>query len=539
MSWNNLPPELRNQILNYIVEDYFASVEEEDCPILTPYTTVSREWQLVFETITFQNISLVIYKVGDFDDFARSTSGHNTYRRHHIRNISIIIVLPGYQCRDCEWPESAEEIEQNNHVFTQSMMALLDVLSTWTPNRHPDGLTLELNIKSSSDTEHHFNNHTMFDRYPLKHWNWNHRYHNKLRYRRIDKRSCNEVSMWTNDDLVRQGCRALERYLGSVLEFTDVRLPRAEVVTSLLQRLQFKRQLSPFALRKLMQESFVQLSSLRLERWCRPTTSGEQRYIKDFKNHFLPYLPESLHVFQYYAERPTGLNLTNRGRVKPLCTLDLLSIQGHCFKEVSVVEPQGSAVSLEWLEYMAATSLSQPLITTSWHMLERVCFDTKLFYPYEKNNIPPHINSLLKISASVAEMMPNLLSWEIYEIPFPYEGRLFCFSVQSSSAASMLWKYRWPRIFGDLAQGFAFSPEVKSAWDKVAILRTGNSINCLVDENNSKMDDKASTSYENMMHGSLLDDHIFEVDPVHPFTEQLGRWWKEDQLLDLMLDRWL
>ncbi|OBS25890.1 hypothetical protein FPOA_06424 [Fusarium poae] len=539
MSWNNLPRELRNQILTNVVEDHWASVTDKDCPPLSPYTTVSREWQRVFETITFHNISLVIYKVGDLDDFARSTSGHNTYRRDHIRNISVIIVLPGYQCQDCEFPESGEEIERNNYVFTQSMQALLGVLSTWIPNRHPDGLTLELNIKSSSDTDHHFDSYTMYDRYPRKHWNWSHRYHNEERAERPNDRCCKRVSMYTNNDLVHQGCRALERYLGSLLEFTDVRLPRVGVVTSLLQRLQFKRQLSPTALRKLVQESLVQLSSLRLERWCRPTTTGERTYIRDFKSCFLPYLPESLQVFQYYAERPTCLNLRPKGRVTPLCTLDLLSIQGHCFKQVSVVSPEGSTGSLEWLRCMANPSLSQTLTTTSWHMLERVCFDTKLFYVY---NIQGGLrrgpdNDLLKMSASMAERMPKLRSWEIYQVFIPDEGRLFRFSVQPLSPASILWKGWWRKGMHWPGPDFSFSPEVIKAWDKVAILRTGNNITCLVDENESKHG-RHQPSYENGRYGNIYDESIFELNPMHPFTGHLAQSWTEDQILDMFLDSW-
>ncbi|KAM0489899.1 hypothetical protein ACHAP8_012114 [Fusarium lateritium] len=535
MSWTKLPTELRNQILNYIFEDYLASVNDKDCPTISPYTTVSREWQCFFETITFQNISLVIHDEGNLNKFAHSTSGDNARRRDYIRNISVIIVLPGYRCPDCQFPERAEEAERNNHVFTQSMQALLGILSTWTSSRHPYGLTLELNIKSASDTEHHFNNHTMYDRYPLKHWNWSHRYHNMEREERIGDRCCDEVSIWTNDDLISQGCCALERYIGSLLEFTDIRLPRVKIVTSLLQRLQFKRQLSHSALRKLMQESLVQLSSLRLERWCMPTRTGEREYIRDFKNDFLPYLPESLQVVQYYAQRPTCLNLTPRGRVRPLCTLDLLSIQGHYFKEISVVEPEDSAVSLACLRHMAATSLSQPPITTSWHMLERVCFSTKLFYDYDIQGrlIRGPNNDLLKTSASMAQMMPSLRSWEIYQVFRPDEGRLFRFSIQSPFSASILWKCWWRKGMRRPAEpDFSFCPGVISAWDKVAVLRTGNNITCLVDENESKHE-RYQPPYENGRYGNIYDESIFELNPLHPFTGHLAQWWTEDQLLDM------
>ncbi|GKU03591.1 f-box protein [Fusarium langsethiae] len=167
MSWNSLPSELRLQILSHAAEGYLTPKEKA-----APYATVSCKWQSVIEDIIFRNISLVIGDVIDLDNFAQLTSGDNAYRRDIIRNISVIIVLPRYQCEESCQPESADEIQQNNHVFTELMQDLLGILSTWIPNLHPHGLTLELNIKSYSDMEHHFHNIQMHDRFVYKHWSY-------------------------------------------------------------------------------------------------------------------------------------------------------------------------------------------------------------------------------------------------------------------------------------------------------------------------------------------------------------------------------
>ncbi|CAF3654313.1 hypothetical protein SNK03_007420 [Fusarium graminearum] len=169
MSWNHLPPEVRNIILSHITEEYSVSRRGYNLLEATSYATVSREWQDFFEGITFQNISLIIRDATDLDDFARLTSGSNVCRRHSTRNISVIIILPPYDCEDCCEPESTDETKRNNHIFTQSMQALLGILSTWTPNQHQHGLTLELNIKSSSDTDHHFYDSQIADKFHLKH----------------------------------------------------------------------------------------------------------------------------------------------------------------------------------------------------------------------------------------------------------------------------------------------------------------------------------------------------------------------------------
>ncbi|EKJ68975.1 hypothetical protein FPSE_10848 [Fusarium pseudograminearum CS3096] len=524
MSWNHLPAELRNSILSHIAEEYSLSGRGSNLSDATSYATVSREWQGFFEGITFQNISLIIHDATDLDDFARFTSGSNVYRRCYIRNISVIIVLPPYDCEDCCGPESAEETERNNNVFTQSMQALLGILSTWTPNPHQHGLTLELNIKSSSDTDHHFYVTQITDEFRVKHWNWSHedKLFAEIRY----PDHCNDEEVWCDSvstQLRSEGCRALERYLGSLLEFTDLRLPRVEVVTSFMQRHQFKRQLSPCALGRLMQESLVRLSSLRLERWCRPRVKAERMYIRHFKEHFLPCLPESLEVFQYYAERPMSVNLSAKGRVKPLSLVELLSIEGHRFKQISVVEPYDSTVCLQTMKSITDASLTKPLVTAGWHMLEKVCFESKVVGGciQRKNRRMDRIDELLKLSASMAQMMPNLRSWEIYGLGIPslIGGCHFHYSVQlSSSSASISWKGWWINGLDNTGEDFSFSPNVKSAWDEVAILHTGNGVTCLVDENQLADDDIDHPRMETM---------VFELDPIHPFTRHLDQWGYE------------
>ncbi|RGP70006.1 f-box domain-containing [Fusarium sporotrichioides] len=433
MSWNSLPSELRLQILSHAAEGYLIPKEKA-----APYATVSREWQSVIEDIIFRNISLVIGDVIDLDNFARLTSGDNAYRRDIIHNISVIIVLPRYQCEESCQPESADEIQQNNHVFTELMQALLGILSTWTPNLHPHGLTLELNIKSYSDMEHHFHNIQMHDRFVHKHWSYG--------FAPLYRDSGLTWSLLTGQ--------------ANAGEFGGV------IITQTGAMVQTKR---------------------------------ERRT-------------------KYYAERPMCMNPSTKGRVRPLSLIDILSIQGHGFKQISVVEPYDLTVPIREMESIVATSLSKPLVTVGWHMLENVCFGSPLLRDYWPRMRPClAVNELLKLSASIAEMMPKLRSWEICDKSdlTDRQGCIFCFSIDPSlSAASISLKFRWPRY---AIKQFLFCPDVRNAWDKVAILRTGNSVNYLVDEKDI----------------SLPQGVNFELAPVHPFTAWLALRGNDRQLTEI------
>ena len=50
------------------------------------------------------------------------------------------------------------------------MEKLLGILSTWVPRDRSGGLTLELGIKSSSDSRHYYDDITLYNDYPFKSW---------------------------------------------------------------------------------------------------------------------------------------------------------------------------------------------------------------------------------------------------------------------------------------------------------------------------------------------------------------------------------
>jgi hypothetical protein len=71
------------------------------------------------------------------------------------------------------------------------------------------------------------------------------------------------------------------RHLGTALQLTppNSHYPKAEVVTSVLQRQQYRRQISPLAWATLFRDSLTNVRSFRLERWCFPFIDNEQKYL--------------------------------------------------------------------------------------------------------------------------------------------------------------------------------------------------------------------------------------------------------------------
>lgn len=192
-------------------------------------------------------------------------------------------------------------INRNNLIFTGVMHKLLCILSTWPRPEGSDGITLEISIICPSDNKHFYYDVATDDDYPFKPWDLNINPHDVImfhdaHFRKIDREHFDSsphcqagMGQMQNSDSLH----VAERHLGSLIQFRwpngSQRLPRVEVLNSLVMRHQFKRQLSPLALAKLFSESLVCATSLRLERWCRFTTEEENNYLTGEKCHPRPF----------------------------------------------------------------------------------------------------------------------------------------------------------------------------------------------------------------------------------------------------------
>ncbi|KAK2590068.1 hypothetical protein QQS21_012256 [Conoideocrella luteorostrata] len=519
-SWLDLPPEMRIEILNLVSQD---SQHHQ----LSLYATVCSEWQYFFETITFRHL---LVDSTALEDFSRIMSGKNARRTGNLRHMLFLIVLPRYSCPSCHELESRFEIYRNNRIFTTAVEVLLGMLSTWVPRGRSGGLTLELGIKSPSDTRHYYRDITMYNNYPFRSWdNLDETidmtfYHMSPKlYSVIDARPKHAHS--ARLALRRpEGFHAAGRFLGSLLQFQGLKnshLPRVKVINSLLIRHQFKRQMSPLALAKLVHESLVHITSFRLERWCRITNEEEEKYLKDFR-HLLSFMPESLESFHYFAE---NLKRPTPAQTKPLSAMELLYGYGHPFKEISVVEPSGTENWLAEMQRISANAPTKPLLPAQWHKLERICFRSGIL---RHDNDLGLINRLLLLTAPVAEKLPNLRSLEIFNTSTDSFGELelpsclFRYSVQHTDA-TLLWESYWQLPPNTTTAAFEFCPQVKCAWEKVAVAHTGHSITIRINEPKEQTPNEVTLRQQFWSRGKPRLAEVFKLDAIHPFSRVLMR----------------
>jgi hypothetical protein len=114
-TWNDLPSELRLQILQHV------SAGEEYSRHLHEYAVVCSEWRYFFEEEIFRNLSVNwgqrnVYQpdIGSMEtprlvQLAEYTKGRNAHRRAYVRHIFLRIDLGTYTCPDCFSPEFMAE----------------------------------------------------------------------------------------------------------------------------------------------------------------------------------------------------------------------------------------------------------------------------------------------------------------------------------------------------------------------------------------------------------------------------------------------
>ncbi|KAI5861472.1 hypothetical protein GGS23DRAFT_606331 [Durotheca rogersii] len=136
--WTSLPAEIRLMILD--------AITQQKHPGWASFASVCKEWQSVIERRNFHRLKLRASCLNDFERII-------VRPRELVRHICLDIELRKYTCRTCE---KSERLGQNSLVFTKGIEKLFRILSTW---KLANGLTLELNAYSPSDSDHWFKNY--------------------------------------------------------------------------------------------------------------------------------------------------------------------------------------------------------------------------------------------------------------------------------------------------------------------------------------------------------------------------------------------
>lgn len=143
VGWNNLPAELRSLVLSFAIA---AAQKRPKSHHLAAYSVVCNEWRHIIEPVNFASLKLT---ASDLTDFEALVVGP---RRRWLKYLWFRVELPKYSKKKCYTPETEEEQDENDTIFSHNISSLFEVLSTW-PEEDSAGLELELSARSPSDTQ--------------------------------------------------------------------------------------------------------------------------------------------------------------------------------------------------------------------------------------------------------------------------------------------------------------------------------------------------------------------------------------------------
>ncbi|EKG12146.1 F-box domain cyclin-like protein, partial [Macrophomina phaseolina MS6] len=137
---DQLPPELISVIVSHL-----------DREAIGPYASLSRQWQVAVESITFRHLRL---DSTDLNQFQRRLSIQ--HRRAALETLDYFASLPAYSDDRCAKVERRREREANNAAFTEAVNSLFTMLKNWEEDgnhRRRAGRPITLNLCALSPTD--------------------------------------------------------------------------------------------------------------------------------------------------------------------------------------------------------------------------------------------------------------------------------------------------------------------------------------------------------------------------------------------------
>ena len=141
--FDDLPVEMKSLVWSYIDYEYSGGLFIYESVSLAPYACVSREWQLVFEQLTFREVLVKSNQLNRFKEFKEYVVGNYIAS---LRSLHFKIILPKIYANYPLSPSlEAERIRADNEAFTKivwSLWALLEIIE----DSYPDPLALKLRV---------------------------------------------------------------------------------------------------------------------------------------------------------------------------------------------------------------------------------------------------------------------------------------------------------------------------------------------------------------------------------------------------------
>lgn len=144
VGWNSLPAELRTLVLKYAIGNALQRPKSHN---LSAYAVVCKEWQQLIEQVNFESIKIIS---SDLTDFEALLTGP---RRKCLKHLWLRVELAKYPRKKNKVPETEEEQQANDILFTTDINSLFDILAKWDVSDCPQGLEFELSARSPSDSQ--------------------------------------------------------------------------------------------------------------------------------------------------------------------------------------------------------------------------------------------------------------------------------------------------------------------------------------------------------------------------------------------------
>ncbi|UPK89273.1 hypothetical protein LCI18_000208 [Fusarium solani-melongenae] len=412
MNWLSLPPELRNMILERLL----------DHKEIAPYATVSKEWRDVIENRKFSHLKLHPTCL----DFLAQLAEEQTAQIDHIW---LNIELKRYTCRACGNDESGTWSRLNDKIIATSVAWLFSILANWNwkKAKFERHLTLELNTYSPSDSEHWFKDCYFGapgeDKFELlaqsgnvhdpRHGWWHGR----------------------NTEAPPDGALRRPSEPSHVNFEKDAQeLPFVHIVTKFILRRQCRRQLNPLALSHLWSK-LPRLDEICYEPWQLSIRYTYHWWERKMISRRLPTSIKKVTIFEDFNENYLGLFRLCREPDSWL-NLDRLRIPtpaiGAAFAARSrQLEHLSVAFLIDAHDFFNAC---QP--HWRWNRLVSLSLTSRTI----SKTTPHETNKLLRVAAKVALNMPKLERMVLWN---GSRGVACSFTYCQGDDASLVWKGTW------------------------------------------------------------------------------------------------
>lgn len=192
-----------------------------------------------------------------------------------VQHIWLRIELPKYHCSTCNRPETPQQKQKNNRIFTKALFQLLRILGSWEDKKSRRGPVdsnrpvLELSIHSPSDMKHRFDVFAMDkDVYP-------HKFDENCTYEEFDdyverklRKDFTRGQLCTVATGSRTNVEHLRMFAEIELDFSAIgyftELPHNDYIKALIVRRQYYRNFNPGTVAEIVR-SFHRIGSLTFE----------------------------------------------------------------------------------------------------------------------------------------------------------------------------------------------------------------------------------------------------------------------------------